>query len=281
MSFGFLLVFGLIILGGGLNNSSAVSSGRLILRNSHPPQIYFTEPFTLRPSPVILGWDTEEIKPTDIIRLVNDERAKADSPILRENAELDKAAEMRVETIFKNRELSHLDPIDHVQLDTVLPRVNYYFAYASENIGLAQDEAKGIVRGFMSSPPHRENLLNPKLVETGVGVRKGQFKGNYVVIVVQIFAIPTSREEYFGYSEADKATVKGLIDGVDGQLRRTEGFLAGDPNSQYYGEWKKVLTEQGTRLSEVYNRMLSGLPFTQEQYDLVAAYNNGWKNAPK
>lgn len=132
----------------------------------------------------------------------------------------------------------------------------------------------------MSSLPHRQNLLDPKLVETGVAVRKGWFKGNYVVIMVQLFGIPTSKEAYFGYSEADKATVKGLIDGVSAELSQTESSLASNPGSRYYKGWRGVLEEQRQRLSEVYRRMLEGLPFERREYDLVAAYNSGWKSAP-
>ena len=234
----------------------------LTISSTHPPEIYLSGPLKLFPSALpVLGWDTEEIIPSEIIKLVNEERRKAGSPVLKENSKLAQAANMRVMTILKNQNFSHEDPIDHIQLSTVLPRVDYLFSYASENMGLAQDKASGIVHGFMSSPSHKQNLLDSKLVETGVAVRKGQFKGNYVVIVVQVFAIPASKEAYLGYSQDDKVQVQNLLDGVDNQLVRTRGFLVASPDSQYYKDWEKVLLNQKQRLSEIYQQMLSDSSF--------------------
>lgn len=277
-----LVVLTVVALGSGrARHSQLVNFVPLRLESNQPPQIYLAGPFTLVPSSVILGWETEEIKPEKIVRLVNEERGRVGLPFLVQNPKLAEAAGMRVATIFKNQNFSHKDSVDRIQLSTVLPRVNYYFSYASENIGMAQDSAAGIVQGFMSSLPHRQNLLDPRLVETGVAVRKDRFKGNYVVIVVQLFGIPASKEAYFGYSEVDKATVKGLIDGVSTELGQTESFLVSNPGSQYYKGWREVLVEQRQRLSEVYRRMLEGLPFERREYDLVAAYDNGWKGAPR
>lgn len=229
----------------------------------------------------VLGWDTEPIIETDIVRIVNQERINVGSPPLSLSPKLTQAANLRVETIIKHQNFSHTDEFEHIQLDTVLPRVKYLFDYASENIGLAQDTAPGIVQGFMSSPPHRQNLLDNNLKETGVGIKKGWFKGNFVVMVVQIFGSPVSPEVALGYSPGDVTTVAGLIAGIDNELVKTENFLSSDPGSTYYLGWEKLLRAQKTRLSQIYTRMLSGLPYESKDYDLIAAYNSAWATAPK
>lgn len=229
----------------------------------------------------VLGWDTEEIRETDIVGLVNEERQKAGSPVLAVNSKLTQAALLRTETILKHENFSHQDPYEHIQLDTVLPRVNYLFSYASENIGLDQNTAPGIVNGFMNSPSHRQNLLDRNLKETGVGVKKGWFKGNFVVIVVQLFAAPAKGDVYLGYSKSDVTLVKTLLGGVGEELERTRKLLAQSPDSDYYHGWLGLLSKQRERLSEVYSRMLSGQPYEQKHYDLIAAYNSSWALAPK
>jgi uncharacterized protein YkwD len=251
-------------------------------RASHPATAYLPGALDLRSRHLaVLGWDTEEITEDQIISFVNKERQKAGSPTLTKNRKLTEAAILRTDTILKRQNFSHQDPYDHIQLDTILPRVKYLFSYASENIGLAQDSASGIVNGFMSSPSHRQNLLDKNLQETGVGIKKGIFKGNYVVIVVQLFGSPAKEEVYLGYSKSDISTVNSLITGVEGELKRTEGLLAQNPDSAYYKGWLVLLSQQKERLSEVYSRMLTGQPYQKLHYDLIAAYNSTWATAPQ
>lgn len=129
----FLLVLGLVVWENGplLRRSELGNVATLALRNTHPPEIYLSGPFRLTlSSSAVLGWETEEIKPSSIIRMVNEERQKAGVPALEESPNLTEAARMRVGTIFKNQNFSHEDPVDGIQLSTVLPRVNYYFSYA-------------------------------------------------------------------------------------------------------------------------------------------------------
>ena len=248
---------------------------------SHPPLTYLPGALDLRAREIaVLGWDTEPVTQDQIVSLVNKEREKVGSPDLTINVKLTQAAQMRADTILKYQNFSHQDPYGHIQLDTVLPKVGYLFSYASENIGLDQNTAVGIVHGFMSSPPHRQNLLDKNLRETGVAVDKGWFKGNYVEIIVQIFGSPASLTAYRGYSDTDITTVERLLQGIDGEIAKTDSYLKSQPQSSYYQGWLTVLDQQKSRLSQVHQQMLTGLPYTQKDYNLIAAYNSGWNAAP-
>ncbi len=228
----------------------------------------------------VLGAET--INTRDIITYINAERMKRKSPPLRVNATLTKAAELRAQVILKYQNFSHQDPYEHIQLDTVLPLVNYPFTYASENIGMGDTTAKAFVNGFMNSPPHKENLLNPKLQETGVALVTGPFKQYFVNIAVQIFAIPATREQYMGYSKRDMEEYKKLLGDIGGQLSLTRSFLAKDiPDKEYYETWEKLLIRQQEIVSIVYERMKTEQPLIKNFVTLIEEYNNNWNRAPR
>jgi uncharacterized protein YkwD len=277
-----VLFVGLTVYGFTLNRNKLSPLGKIPVRNYQPPLVTLPGALDMRGREVaVLGWDTEEMKEEDFIALVNQERAAHGSPLLSRNAKLSEAARMRATTILKHQNFSHQDPYDHIQLDTVLPKVNYAFSYASENIGLAQATLPEILKGFSYSPPHYKNLLDPNLQETGVGIEKGTFGGNYVVILVEIFGSPASPESYLGYSPADITTVQDLLKGVNDEIGRTQTFLSANADSSYYRGWLTVEKEQKDRLTQVYSRMLAGLPYEKKQYDLIAEYNSGWEKAPQ
>jgi len=45
----------------------------------------------------------------------------------------------------------------------------YLFSIAAENIALGSVDAAGLVRLWMNSPPHRDNILNARVTDMGIG----------------------------------------------------------------------------------------------------------------
>jgi hypothetical protein len=203
----------------------------------------------------VLGAET--INPGDIVLYINNERMKTGAPPLQ-------------------------DPNEHIQLDTVLPIVNYPFRYASENIGMGDSSARAFVGGFMSSPSHKANLLNPDLLETGVALVTGPYKQYYVNIVVQLFAIPATREQYLGYRREDVSGYKKLIDDLNQQLLLTQDRITNHIGDEaYYEGWQKVLIRQHEILVTVYNTMKENQPLVKNLISLIQEYNKNWSLVPK
>jgi uncharacterized protein YkwD len=228
----------------------------------------------------VLGAET--INPSDIVLYINNERMRVGAPPLRENATLTKAAQMRADVILKYQNFSHQDPNEHIQLDTVLPMVNYPFRYASENIGMGDSSARAFVNGFMSSPSHKENLLNPELQETGVALVTGPYKQYYVNIAVQLFAIPSTQEQYLGYRKEDVSEYKQLIADIENQLALTQDRLTNHIGDQeYYEGWQKILIRQHAILVTVYNTMKENQPLVSNLVSLIREYNKNWSLIPK
>jgi uncharacterized protein YkwD len=242
---------------------------------------YLPEPYEAAEiySPVL---GAETINPSDIVLYINNERMKTGAPPLRENAVLTKAAQMRADVILKYQNFSHQDPYENIRLDTVLPKVNYPFRYASENIGMGDSSALAFVNGFMSSPSHKANLLNPDLQETGVALVTGPYKQYYVNIVVQLFAIPSTKEQYLGYREEDVGEYKRWINDLNQQLALTQDRLTNHIGDQeYYEGWQKVLIRQHEILVTVYNTMKENQPIVKNLVTLIQEYNKNWNLVPK
>ncbi len=220
----------------------------------------------------VLG--AQDINPVDFINDINLERSKVGSPNLRINEKMMKAAQMRAETILKYQNFSHYDPFENLILATVLPKVNYHFTYATENIGMGGVSAEDFVGGFMHSTMHRENLLNPTLLDTGAAVVTGPYKQYYVNIMVQLFAIPGGRDEYLGYSKKEKEKYKKLLADAQFQLNPIYWAINKFINPhEFTPEKKRQLEKQKILLAEVYLQMKDDKPLTNQNVAKIMEFN--------
>jgi hypothetical protein len=248
---------------------------------AEPPTIYLPGPYEAAhiESPVL---GAETIKPGDIVLYINEQRMKSGVPPLRENEVLTRAAKMRVDVILRHQNFSHQDPYEHIQLDTVLPMVQYPFRYASENIGMGDSSARAFVNGFMNSPSHKANLLNPELQETGVALVTGAYKQYWVNIAVQLFAIPATEEQYLGYRKEGIAQYKQLINDLNQQISLTQDRITNHTgDKEYYEGWQKILIRQHAILVTLYNTMGENQPLGKNLVSLISEYNNNWSRIPK
>lgn len=226
----------------------------------------------------VLGAET--IVPRDIITYINEERMKRGIRPLRENPILTKAAQMRADVIMKHQNFSHQDPYDHIQLDTVLPLLKYPFHYASENIGMGDSSARAFVTGFMNSPSHRDNLLSPTLIETGVAVTSGPYQQYYVNIAVQIFADPWDTSSYAGYTKVDEEEYKKLLIDMGKQLALTKELKEKDPtNADFYDSWQRLLIRQQEIIATL-SQADAEKPYGKELIAMIKEYNANWASVP-
>ncbi len=242
--------------------------------------LYLPDPLTLtHPLANVLG--TEPIDPRDVITYINAERMKRDIPPLKTNETLTKAALMRAQTIIRYQNFSHIDPYEHIELGTVLPKLNYGFTWASENIGMGGTSGKDFVLGFMNSTSHRNNLLNPELKETGVAVLSGPYMKYFVNIVVQIFAIPTDIKT-LGYTREDIAQYSKFLSDIGHQLIEARKLIGTDPEKKEYGQrWETLLLRQQELLTLLLTEMNQGKPFTKDILSRIEEYNANWLSVPQ
>jgi uncharacterized protein YkwD len=103
-----------------------------------------------------------------IFEWTNQERGKVHALPLKWSDRLALAARLHSDEMAKYKDLSHQVQDEAVFTERLAER-GARFNAAAENVGYG-DEAEDLQSGWMHSPPHRANLLNPVYTEMGVGI---------------------------------------------------------------------------------------------------------------
>lgn len=111
-----------------------------------------------------------------VVNLVNKERAKAGLKALVIDKNIEAAALIRA----KETEISfsHTRP-NGSSFSTVLRENGISFRGAGENIAWGQKSPEQVMKGWMNSPGHRANILNPRYTKIGVGYYKSSTGRQY------------------------------------------------------------------------------------------------------
>ncbi len=106
----------------------------------------------------------------EVLKLLNQERAKAGLGTLTTNATLQKAANKRAQEIVTS--FSHTRPDGRTSF-SVLDEYNISYRAAGENIAYGQKTPSEVMNAWMNSSGHRANILGSQFGKVGIGVYKG------------------------------------------------------------------------------------------------------------
>ncbi len=123
------------------------------------------------------GEATENPYISQVVALVNEERAKAGLEPLEKSDELSAAAAIRVKEITSS--FSHTRP-DGSAYRTVLDQCGLAYSNCGENVAMGYRTPADVVAGWMASDGHRENILNEKYDCIGIGYCKDGGQGYWV-----------------------------------------------------------------------------------------------------
>lgn len=140
--------------------------------------------------PGILG-TTSQITTAQIIELTNKEREKLGLPLLSQNQELEKAARGKALNMFNENYWAHFAPSGKTPWDFITGS-GYRFSFAGENLAKNFQVSDDVVKAWMNSTTHKENLLNPKYKDIGIAVEDGVLNGQRTTLVVQMFGTTSS-----------------------------------------------------------------------------------------
>jgi uncharacterized protein YkwD len=104
-----------------------------------------------------------------LLDLANQARAEAGLAPLQSDEGLTRAARKHSELMASRQELSHDLPGEPALPQRLAATSTLQFSAEGENVGLAPSAAE-VHQGFMRSPHHRENLLNPEYNVAGFAV---------------------------------------------------------------------------------------------------------------
>ena len=135
--------------------------------------------------PGVLGY-ASNITVTDLFQLTNQKRIDAGLKELRLNDTLSEAAREKAEDMFESDYWAHVSPSGKEPWDFILAE-NYDYIYAGENLAKNFNTSKEVVQAWISSPSHRENVMNTNYDEIGYAVVNGVLDGYETTLVVQMF----------------------------------------------------------------------------------------------
>jgi uncharacterized protein YkwD len=107
-----------------------------------------------------------------ILSLLNAERARAGLSNLSYNGLLTRAARAHAQDQSAKGYFSHTGK-DGSQITDRVKRTGYNYCLIAENLSIGYTTVQGAVQGWMQSPGHRQNILNGKFSQVGIGISEG------------------------------------------------------------------------------------------------------------
>lgn len=103
-----------------------------------------------------------------VLDLTNAERQKAGLQPLQADTKLMNSARQKSNDMATNNYFSHTSPTYGSPFDQMKSNGITYRS-AAENIAMGQRSAEEVVKGWMESPGHRQNILTPEFTHIGIG----------------------------------------------------------------------------------------------------------------
>lgn len=122
------------------------------------------------------------IEEAAMLKLVNQERAKAGVAPLDMDADLVQIARLKSQDIITNNYFAHNSPT-YGDPFTMMTNMGIKYVYAGENLA-GNPSLDNAHETLMDSPGHRKNILNPNYTHVGIGIVEG---GPYGKMYTQLF----------------------------------------------------------------------------------------------
>lgn len=143
---------------------------------------------TLKPG--VLGYSSE-ITTQKVFDQTNEERKQAGLEPLTYSSVLSQSAQKKAEDMFTNDYWAHNSPQGKTPW-TFFDAAGYKYSVAGENLAKDFYNTDSLMKAWMNSPTHRENIVNTKYKEIGIAVVNGTLGGVKTTLVVQHFGAPLS-----------------------------------------------------------------------------------------
>lgn len=111
--------------------------------------------------------------------LVNQERAKAGLKPVEMDAALSKVALAKAEDMSKNNYFDHNSPTYGSPFD-MMKQFGIQYQTAGENIAMGQRSPQEVMKQWMESEGHRQNIMNPAFTKIGVGYTNGYWVQEFI-----------------------------------------------------------------------------------------------------
>ena len=138
--------------------------------------------------PGILGYSSE-ITAQKVFDQTNNERVRLGLEPLVYNSVLSESAKEKADDMFTNNYWAHNSPQGKTPW-TFFDVVGYKYSTAGENLAKDFYDTDSLMKAWMNSPTHKENIVNTKYKEIGIAVVNGTLGDIKTTLIVQHFGTP-------------------------------------------------------------------------------------------
>ncbi len=125
-----------------------------------------------------------------LIEKTNAERIAEGVSKVTSNTTLNEIAEEKLADMFTRWYFNHVTP-EGTKIGAHAKENGYTYSIIGENLAIGiYGSDQEVIDTWMESGGHRANILNERFSEIGLAVDDGTYKGEYVWMVVQVFADP-------------------------------------------------------------------------------------------
>lgn len=127
-----------------------------------------------------------------ILSIVNKERTDRGLTPLQLNSTLRVIAEVKTADMIALQYFAHVAP-DGTDIGILANRYHYEYLRVGENLAMGDFTSDAdVMAGWMNSPGHRANILNPEYTEIGIAALQGMHDGRLMWYAVQEFGRPAA-----------------------------------------------------------------------------------------
>ncbi len=122
-------------------------------------------------------------------RLIADFRASKNLPKLASNNKLESSSQMKANDMSAFSYFSHQGP-EGRGLQYWMRTVGYDYTLAGENLAVGFSDVHDVLKAWIASPTHYQNLAEQEFIENGMGFSSGEFEGRSTVFIAHHFGDP-------------------------------------------------------------------------------------------
>lgn len=139
--------------------------------------------------PQVLGV-SYDITSSQLLYLTNLKRQENGTLPLSINEKLSVAAAQKAKNMFSENYWAHNSP-DGKTPWVFIKSSNYSYVYAGENLARGFETSNDVIKAWMASPDHRDNMLSKNYTDVGFAVEKGKLLGEDTVLIVEMLGSTT------------------------------------------------------------------------------------------
>lgn len=160
-----------------LSKELPIKENEPVVVDEKTPKLVPVESVIAEEKPLLIPRRTsDKITEENVWIMINEKRVEHGVDPIPRNSTLDEVASEKTNDMVEHEYLSHVDPEGQKIYKSILDH-GYRYRLAGENLAVSYVSLTELVDAWMSSEKHRENILNPRFEEIGIGVSSGDWRG--------------------------------------------------------------------------------------------------------